>query len=262
MRRDYTDKTTKFAEEKREWEERVEITESFQEKVKTPEGMARYLSATMERHPIIVGAAFEAIATGDKAKDFLIAVGEAKPEVFEEAYDQLQELLADDDARKQYHRTREFQSKESELEEREDRLRRGTFQRQYGSLWSAVEKEASRMKLDAEDLKEVEARLHERLEGHVRQDGSITLRPQDAKEVVKETKELLDRQYERALKKLGKTRVKESREAVKKKARTAQSNVGRAAPRSAPRKAPREHTRFKHDGKGDPLDSFIDHRLG
>ena len=260
MVQDYTTKTGVLAERTREVESEARIQSDFRESVRTADGMAAYVADTLKRYPSVIGAAFEQAATGSRAKDFLVAIGEAAPEVFEEAYERLHEIVDDEDERRRYIKERDLQTKEANLQEREEMQKRRTFDKDFSALMSTAEKEAKRVGVEPDDLELVKNRLREKMRGQVRSDGSITLRPQDAKEVARDAKKEMDRLLEKALRQVNRKKSKDSREATKKKAIGAKGPK-RSPPKGVRRKTPKERTKFKAEEGRDALDQFIDHRL-
>lgn len=260
MQRDYTTKTKAVSERQNDLDTREKAITDFEGVLRTAQGLADYLAQTMERRPDVVGAAFEAVATGERQADFLIAVGVEHPEVFETAFDRVQEILGDSDEKKRYERERDMQVRDASLKEREDKIRRATFDRELTGLERIAEKRARSLGLGDDDLEDVRRRLHGRVKGQVRKDGSIVIGPKDAKAAADEVHAEVKRIEERILKRTTKKQVKQSRAKTKEMARKAKAPK-RSAPRSAGRKTPSQNKRFKAEQGRDPLDSFIDHRL-
>ena len=259
MQGDYTKKAVAVAERDRAITTRETSIETFVNSIKTGDGLADYMAKLMEGRSGIVGAAFERVATGSKAKDFLIAIGESNPEVMEEAYEQLQEIMGDDDARKRYHRERDLSAREADVQERDEQARQSLFNKEFGALEDAALKEARRLGIEDDDLPVVIERLKARVKGNYRNDGSITLQTRDAKSVARDTHDEQQRLYEKALKKVNRKTANESRKATKRKA--IQGGKKRVAPKGAKRKEPVTKGKFKAPEGKDPLDAFVDHRL-
>lgn len=260
MQRAFTKKTMDLASKTRQVERKDARVQEFVDDVRTKEGMAGFLAHTLERHPEVVGAAFEAVATGDTASAFLLEVGLDNPEVFEQAYDRLHELLGDERALNTHKRERQLRDREATIEERDKRLQRKNFDEDYDSLVDTVDSEAARLKIPEEDMKELRSRLNARVKGNVDDRGRISVKPADAKAIVKEFREELDRLEQRVLQRHNRKRAKETKEAVRRKARKGKA-PRRQAPRGTRRKPPKEKTKFSPPKNADPLDSYIDHRL-
>jgi len=260
MQAAFTKKTTDLSQKDRRVSRRESQVEEFVNDVRTADGMAGFLKTTLEKNPDIVAAAFEAVAFGDKATDFLLEVGLEDPEVFEEAYNRLGNLLSDDDALKRHKKARELETREARADEREQRLRRQNFDRDYDRLLDALDREAQRQDIPKDDLKDVQQRIYAKIRESVKEDGKIPLKAEDVKAIVKDYRKHLDQLEKRVLRRHNRKRVKDNQEATKRKARKGKGKK-RNPPRSRGRKPPKERTKFSPPENVDPLDAYVDHRL-
>lgn len=235
---------------------------AFQEAIRTGEGMARFISATLESNPDIIGMAFQELTTGENANPeaFLIEVGLESPEILEAAWDRVQELQGDDRELKAHKKDRARQTRESALDAREERIRENAFDVEMTRVEGTAQKEASRLKIHPDDMEEVngriKAKVRERLD---KATGKIGLTNAEVKEVVAEAKASTDRALDRARTRLEQEGVRTSRKKTKRRAER-----GRRPKRSKDRGPPPRKKRqkeFKAPDIGDPLDAFVDHRM-
>lgn len=252
MQRAFTKKNQELAT-KRERQDRLD------EALSTPQGMADYLSSMISQRPDVVGAAFEAVATGEGGYDFLVEVGVHDMETFERAYDRVHELQMDEGERGRHERDRDLRAKERDVSAREQKQRVAAFEESMNTIQDQVDAEAERFGIDADDMDEVKSRLKSKIRERVQADGSVDLSKSEVRAVAKEAKAHLDDVYKRTRAKLKRVEARKSQENAKRKAQSAKGRK-RLPPRSRGTK-PGKSGAFKPPPGRDPLDAFIDHRV-
>lgn len=260
MRADYTRKTQAVAERSREIDRKEQSIREFEGALATREGMAAHIARTFDSNPEVIGDAFEIAATKGDPMGFLVEVGLHDPEVFEKAYERVQELQHDETEKNSYVRDRDQRTKEKKLEQREHRLRRNAFDRDWSALEKRAAKEAAKLGIEKDDVPEVVDRLKAQVRGKIRDDGSIALSGRDVRAAAKDAKAALDKVYSRVKRKLSLRQEAESRKSTKRKAAGA-AKPARVAPKGVARKRPKEKVAWKPPENADPLDAFVDHRL-
>lgn len=259
MQRAFTKKSQELADERREVDTLRDRHERLEATLSTPQGMANYLASMIQQRPDVVGAAFEAVATGDAALDFLVEVGLHDAEVFERAYDRVHELQTDEDERNRHVRDRERAAKDRDIKNREQRLRRQTFDRAVSRIQGIAEREADRLGMDKDGLETVNDRLRDEIRKHVQEDGSIGLDRKEIRSIAKAVKKEIDRVEERVRARLERKRTSQSQRETRRKAQQAKGRK-RVPPKGKGSRAPKTES-YKPPEGADPLDSFIDHRL-
>jgi hypothetical protein len=224
--------------------------------------MSHFLTATLASNPEIIGMAFQTLATDENANPeaFLIEVGLETPEIFEAAWDRVQELQDNADEMKRHKRDRARETREASLEARERKIRHNTFDRDMTRVETAAHKEATRLKIHPDDMEEVNGRIKALVREKLnKDDGSIALTSKEVRAVVKEAKKASDKALDRARSRLEEEGVRTSRKKTKKRAAS-----GRRPKREKKGGPPRKKKRtkgFKAPDLGDPLDAFVDHRM-
>jgi len=260
MQKGFHEKTTKLAEGERGVEQRESRMDEFEANFDDPKKAADYFGWLVGKTPSVAYATFEAVAEGEGGHDFLVAIGDSNPEMFEKAYERVQDLISDEAERGRYKRGQAQQEREAKLNRREQRIREQAFDRDYSKISTVFRREATRLDIAEEDLKAIETQMADRIRQRRREDGSIDLTPVEVKEVVREAKKAQDRIEKRVRRKLDLERVGESRKAVKKKAAKGKRK-GPVSPKSSARRPVKEHKAFKPPENEDPMDAFVDFRV-
>jgi hypothetical protein len=254
MQGDYTRKTTAVKDRER-------AIEQIESDLRDPDKSADFIARIYKRQPDVAAAAFERVATGDSARDFLVAIGIQTPEVFEKAYDRVRELLDDESAMKAHKADQARAQRDQDLARREAGIRRQTFQKDYDRVSTLAAREADKVGIEPDEADDLADRLKEMIRGRVKEDGSIDLSASDVKALVKREKARIDEQYRRASERARKKLARESQDATKRKAKAAEKG-GPSAPAPAGRKPTKDRTRFKAPEGADGLDAFTDHYFG
>jgi hypothetical protein len=263
MQRNFTKKATAVSERARVLDTRERDFDQFTEKILTADGMADYLADLLDKNHSVVGAAFERVATGENERNgaaFLIEVGLAHPEIFEEAQERLMELRDDEVELKRYRKERDLQSKEMRIKDREQKILFKRFTEDFEKLRTVAERESKRLAVIEADQEEIVEQLKTLARKNYRQDGSIDVTITQVKDLVKKTQARAERYKEQARRELERKNAKKSRTQTKERARKAKA-PRRSPPKTVPRKTPKEKDRFVPDDRSDPLDSIIDHVL-
>ena len=262
MQRAFTKKTEAVARRSKELERR----ESELADIRTPKGIAEFLTEVLGQDRNLIGVAFETVATGEGAENFLVEVALQKPEVFEKAYDRFRELNDDPDELDRHKRKRDDEVESRRVKQERRKLVEDRFEDEKVRVGSEARRYAKKLGIDPDDYAVVNQALADAVRETVNvESGRIALDEREVRKIVKSTKEQLDKQYERAAKRLRKRQLDEKRETVRK--RSERNRRGASAPRSAARGSGGKGGKGK--GKGgfappegvDGLDAFIDTRL-
>jgi hypothetical protein len=267
MQRDYTRKTMAVSAREKVAEQKEQRIQQFESVVQTPRGMVQFLTKNLEKHPDIIGAAFEAVATGENADSFLLEVALAKPEVFEKAYARFQELQDDDDARERHVERRDTAAEKNRVAREREQLRQERFDRESGALLGEALRAAKKFGVDKEDIPEVREAVARKLAEAVdRRTGGVALSKADVAKVVRAVKKDIDAQLETAKRRLARRKTTEAQKDVRSKAKRAQGPrrvvpQGRAAGKTGGA-TKRQASRTKVPSGVDPLDHYVNKRLG
>lgn len=262
MQKAFTAKTMELKTLQSEVERRDGRITAFQEAIRSGEGMARFISATLESNPDIIGMAFHELTTSENANPeaFLVEVGLESPDILEAAWERVQELQGDEGELKAHNRDRKRASREAALDAREKRGREDAFDVDMTRVEGTAQKEAARLKIHPDDMEEVNDRIKAGVREHLdKGTGKIGMTNADVKAVVAEAKKTVDKALSRARRRLEEEGVRTSRKGTKKRA------AGGRRPKrdkkgGPPKKKVRKKT-FKAPDIGDGLDAFVDHRM-
>jgi len=255
MQADYTRKTTDISERER-------AIESIEGAMRDPEKSADFLAGVYRRQPVIAANALTKIATGEKAVDFLVAVGLNDPDQFEKAFDRVREIADSPEERARYDRAQSDRQREIDLESREERIRNQRTTADLDVLATRLDREADKLGFDDDEIKDVRARFKDLVRGRIDRDsGSVKVAEAEIKAMVKQERARLDALYEKAKARARTKLAQESQDATKRKAAAAKERHP-AGPSPAARKPVKDKVRFKPPEGVDGLDAYVEHRFG
>lgn len=256
---DYTRKTMALATGRKEVESVRAQQEQFTAGLRTPEGALRWTRDVALADPFVAAAAFEAIATGDGAKDFLVEVGLAKPELLTAAYERVMELHDDEDEKARHIRDRDRKRDDADYERRKLDRSRERAREVISGMEATAERLAKKAGLEPEDAEIVLRELRAEVRSRVSAQKPWELSKDEIKRLVLGVRKDVRAREERVAARLKRRRLQEEREQVKQRARKGAQR--RPAPRSSGAPAGKRKKFTAPTGR-DPLDSFIDARLG
>lgn len=258
MQADYTRKTTEVARLRKETEALRASQQQFMDELRTPEGAVKFVRDVALADPYIAAAAFEKIATGDGAKDFLVEVGLQMYDQFAEAWDRIQELHDDPDERRRHEERREDEREEAERKRRRAERERERFRERMDEIRDEAARLATKAGLDPEDAEEVWEEIKAEVRRRIAAREPWDLSRDEVKRIVRAVRKDIRRREERIAKRLERQQLREQRERVKKRARNATRR--RAVPRTSSGAGARGRMPEPPPNK-DPLDHFIDTRF-